>query len=213
MKNYEVNSVEKNTLKINGFGDNPQWEKAAVLTDFVSPWENHDPKKIELRALWDSENLFFYYKVFDNEIYIDKTDNSAESIANSDRVEIFFRKDQALNPYYCLEIDPEPRILDFIALPNRKFDYAWTWPENHLDVKSNQNENYFTVEIAVSIQSLRELNLLKGNTIEAGFYRAKYIKQRDERYEPVWITWVNPNTPAPDFHIASSFGKLTLIDF
>ncbi|MBZ4037523.1 carbohydrate-binding family 9-like protein [Flavobacterium sp. 17A] len=212
MKNYEVNSVEKGTLQINGFGDHPLWEKAAVLTDFISPWENHEPKKIELRALWDSENVFFYYKVWDNEVYIDKTDDTAESIANSDRVEIFLRKDADLSPYYCFEIDPEPRILDFIAFPNRNFDYEWKWPENHLQVKSNQNENYFTVEIAISIESLKQLKLLNGNTIEAGFYRAKYIKQ-NETYEPVWITWVNPNTPTPDFHIASSFGKLILIGF
>ncbi|SFC84646.1 sugar-binding protein [Flavobacterium phragmitis] len=211
MKNYNVNQIEKNILQIDGLGNNPIWDNAAVLTDFVSPWESITPDKIELRALWDLDHIFFLYKVYDGNIHIDKTDDSVESIAKSDRVEIFFKKDDLLNPYYCLEIDPEPRILDFIAYPGRQFDYEWNWPENHLKVKSNSQKEFFTVEIAISIESLKKFNLIKGNKIEAGLYRAKYIQQSNLDYEPVWISWINPHTETPNFHIASSFGTLTLM--
>ncbi|MFD2938849.1 sugar-binding protein [Flavobacterium notoginsengisoli] len=211
MKNYNVNQIEKNILQINGLGNNPIWNNATVLTDFVSPWDSMTPDKIELRALWDLDHIFFLYKVYDGNIHIDKTDDSVESIAKSDRVEIFFRKDDLLNPYYCLEIDPEPRIMDFIAYPNWQFDYDWKWPEKHLTVKSNSQKDFFTVEIAISIESLKKFNLIKGNKIEAGLYRAKYIKQSNLDYEPVWISWINPNTEMPNFHIASSFGTLTLM--
>ncbi|MBW1656416.1 carbohydrate-binding family 9-like protein [Flavobacterium quisquiliarum] len=211
MKNYNVNQIEKNILQIDGFGNNPIWNNAAVLTDFVSPWDSITPDKIELRALWDLDHIFFLYKVYDGDIHIDKTDDTVESIAKSDRVEIFFRKDDLLNPYYCLEIDPEPRILDFIAYPDRQFDYDWKWPEKHLTAKSNKQKDFFTVEIAISIESLKNFNLIKGNKIEAGLYRAKYIQQSNLDYEPVWISWINPNTETPNFHIASSFGTLTLM--
>jgi hypothetical protein len=210
MKNYNVNLIGKNTLQINGSGDHPLWEKANVLSDFVSPWDDQKPKKIELRSVWDSEKLFFYYKVLDNEVHIKKKDDTIDSINNSDRVEIFFRENASLNPYYCLEIDSEARVMDFIAYPDKKFNFEWNWPEKHLSVKSNISETYFTVEIEISIQSLKELNVLKNNRIETGFYRAKYLKQENETHEPVWITWVNPNTPTPNFHIASSFGTLIL---
>lgn len=212
MKNYNVNFVDKNTLQINGLGDDPLWDKANVLTDFISPWDNQEIKKIELRSIWDSERIFFYYKVFDNEVHVERKNDTIDSINNSDRVEIFFRENASLNPYYCLEIDPDPRIMDFIAYPEKKFHFGWNWPENHLMVKSNINEHYFTVEIAITIQSLKELNLLKNSVIETGFYRAKYIKKEDETYEPIWISWVNPNTETPNFHIASSFGTLTLLE-
>ncbi|KUJ61312.1 endoxylanase [Flavobacteriaceae bacterium CRH] len=210
MKNYNVNRIEKNILQINGLGDNPFWNKAETLTDFISPWDDLETEKIELKALWDTEFIYFLYKVYDTNIHIDRKDDSVDSIAESDRVEIFFRTDETLNPYYCLEIDPTPRIMDFIAYPNRKFDYDWNWPENDISVKSHIKENYFVVEIAVSIQSLKNFHLINDNIIEAGLYRAKYKKQKNNLFEPTWISWVNPNTETPNFHTASSFGTLTL---
>lgn len=211
MKNYNVNWIAKNSLQINGFGDHKLWEKAEILRDFISPWDSAEPAKIELRALWDHDRLYFLYKVYDDTIYIDKTDDSVESIGKSDRVEIFFRKDASLSPYYCLEIDTESRIMDFIAYPEKQFNFDWEWPENHLKVKSNIEKDFFTIEIAVSIESLRKFNLVEENKIEAGLFRAKYIRQSNLDYEPTWISWVNPNTATPNFHIASSFGTLTLI--
>jgi len=211
MKNYTVNRIEKNILQINGLGDNPFWKEAEILTDFISPWDQVQPEKIEFRALWDLEKIYFSYKVYDSNVHIDKKDDSVDSIAESDRVEIFFRTDEALNPYYCLEIDPTPRIMDFIAYPGKKFDYDWNWPENDIEVKSHTKEDHFVVEIAISIQSLKNFHLIKNdNTIEAGLYRAKYKKQQNKLFEPTWISWINPNTETPNFHIASSFGTLTL---
>lgn len=211
MKNYNVNRIEKNILQINGLGDNPFWEKAEILTDFVSPWDELNPGKIEFKALWDTENIYFCYIVHDDIVHIDRQDDSVDSIGESDRVEIFFRTDELLNPYYCLEIDPTSRIMDFKASPAKKFDFDWNWPENDIWIKSHISESYFVVEIAITIQSLKNFHLIKDNGIEAGLYRAKYKKQQNNLYEPTWITWVNPNTETPNFHVASSFGTLTLL--
>ena len=211
MKEYKVNKVEDKKLIITGKGEHQFWDKANVLSDFVSPWDNEDVKKIEFKSLWDTENLYFYFKVFDDEVHIDKKDNSTDSIGKSDRVELFFRKDASLNPYYCLEIDPTPRIMDFSALPNRNFDFNWNWPKKDINVKSHISPTYFTVEGAISLASLNGFGLLKNNKIETGIYRAKFNKQDDASFQPTWISWVNPNTEAPEFHTPSSFGELHLI--
>ena len=211
MKNYNVNRIEKNILQINGLGDNPFWNNAEILTDFISPWSDLKPEKMEFRALWDTEHLFFCYTVYDTNIHIDRQDDSVDSIGESDRVEIFFRSDAGLNPYYCLEIDPSPRIMDFKASPKKKFDFDWNWPNNDLIVKSTIKEDRFIVEIAITIQSLKNFDLIKDNSIEAGIYRAKYTKQENNLFEPTWISWVNPNTETPNFHVPDSFGNLTLV--
>jgi len=211
MKNYNVNRIEKNILQINGLGDNPFWNNAEILTDFISPWSDLKPEKMEFRALWDTEHLFFCYTVYDTNIHIDRQDDSVDSIGESDRVEIFFRTDAGLNPYYCLEIDPSPRIMDFKASPKKKFDFDWNWPNNDLIVKSTTKEDRFIVEIAITIQSLKNFDLIKDNSIEAGIYRAKYTKQENNLFEPTWISWVNPNTETPNFHVPDSFGNLTLV--
>lgn len=210
MKNYNVNCIERDTLILTGKGDDPLWNNAEPLTEFVSPWDIKEPKKIEFKAMWDTKNLFFCFTVFDNYIHIDKTDNSFESIGNSDRVELFFRTSASLNPYYCLEIDPMPRIMDFKAYPNKNFNFEWNWPKNDLIVKSQINSNNFTVEVAISIKSLKNLNLIKENKIETGIFRAKYKELENSIFEPTWISWVNPNTENPNFHTPESFGVLNL---
>lgn len=210
MNNYNVNKIENNQLTISGRGGDELWNKAEVLTDFISAWDNEPVKKIEFKSLWDSENFFFCFKVYDNKVHIDKTDDTVDSIGNSDRVELFFRTDANLSPYYCFEIDPTPRIMDFIAYPNRNFDFDWNWPKNDVLIKSDVRDNYFTVEGSISLESMRRFNLIKDQKIETGVFRAKYNEQNDGSFEPTWISWVNPNTETPDFHTLTAFGVLHL---
>ena len=211
MKEYHVEIIDKNEKNVTQILDSFFWEKANCLTDFTSPWNNDPVLKIEFRALWDLDYLYFNFQVFDSEVYIDRKDNSTDSICNSDRVELFFRKDEKLSPYYCLEMDVDARILDFEAYPNWDFDYNWKWPEKQLEIQSVKEQNSFTVVGRISIASLEELDLIHDNIMEVGVYRAKFSKAEDGSYEPTWISWINPNTAEPNFHIASSFGKFVLM--
>ena len=210
MKEYHVEIIDKNEKNVTQILDPVFWEKANCLTDFTSPWNNDPVLKIEFRALWDLDYLYFNFQVFDSEVYIDRKDNSTDSICNSDRVELFFRKNEKLSPYYCLEMDVDARILDFEAYPNWNFDYNWRWPEKQLEIQSVKGQKSFTVAGRISIASLKELDLIQGNIIEAGVYRAKFSKDENGNYEPTWIAWVDPNTAEPNFHIPSSFGKFVL---
>lgn len=208
---YEVHLIDQKQLNINGKGDHILWKDAVILSDFISPWTADTPSKIEFKALWDKNYLFFCFIVYDTKIHIDKKDNSVYSIGNSDRVELFFRPNQTLNPYYCLEIDTQARIMDFIAYPNKKFNYNWNWPENEIEVKSSRNENSFTVEGTISIASLKKFHLIQEDKVETGIFRAKYNSTDGTHFEPTWITWINPNTENPNFHTPTSFGTLHLM--
>lgn len=212
-KCYAVKHIGKEKLNITGKGTDDLWERADSLTDFNSPWDSEKIKKIKFKALWDSEKIFFLFKVDDPEVHIDSAENTLDSINNSDRVELFFRINKELDPYYCLEIDPNSRIMDFKARPNKQFDFSWNWPAKDIEVKSSIESECFTVEIAISLSSLTQLGLIKDGKIEAGIYRAKYNKQASGNYEPTWITWVDPCTEDPNFHIVSSFGVLKLENF
>ena len=212
MKEYEVILTDKKQKDFVEIADSFFWERANCLTDFCSPWNSDLFSKIEFKALWNTDNLFFNFKVFDTDIYIDQEDNTFDNIGNSDRVELFFRVNDSLNPYYCLEIDTQARIMDFKALPDKNFDFKWKWCKNDLEVKSSRNKEAFIVEGRISMQSLKELNLIHNNTLEVGVFRAKFSKDKNQNYEPTWISWVNPNTETPNFHIASSFGKFILVE-
>lgn len=209
MKTYLVRRITQKTLNINGKGDHSVWNKATIINDFSSPWTSTKPSKTEFKALWDENYLYFCFKIEDTSIHIDKTDNSFKSINVSDRVELFFRNNASLNPYYCLEIDPCSRIMDFKALPEKEFDFNWCWPKKDLVVKSNISDKGYVVEGKISINSLKKLNLIINHKIETGIFRAKYYLQNNG-YEPEWITWIDPKTETPNFHTASSFGELVL---
>lgn len=209
MKTYKVKEINKDLRDDHHL----IWDDIDALIDFSSPWDNKPIKKIEFKACHNSKNIFFRFKVDDNNIYIDPSKNSLESINNSDRVELFFRSDANLNPYYCLEIDPNSRIMDFKAYPNKKFDFNWNWSPDCIEVKSNKNTNFFTVEITISILFLEKIALLKGSFLETGIYRAKYNKRDNNTYYPTWITWVDPKTATPNFHTPESFGLLELENF
>lgn len=210
LKKYAVKQIEHKQLKITGKGDHSLWNKANKLFDFSSPWDSEKIKPIEFKALCDKETLFFCFKVEDADIHIDTTDNTIRSINESDRVELFFRSNELMDPYYCLEIDPASRIMDFKARPNKQFDFNWNWPSDDIKVKSAIEATYFIVEIAISLASLTKLGLLKEGEIETGIYQAKYNKKENGNFEPTWITWVDPKTATPNFHIAASFGILKL---
>ncbi|WP_445730916.1 carbohydrate-binding family 9-like protein [Mariniflexile sp.] len=210
MKIYKVALIPTKKLTINGKDDSILWNKANILTDFSSPWEVMPDTKTEFKALWDKDYLYFCFHVFDDTMHIDNTDTGFKSIDISDRVELFFRTDANISPYYCLEMDPTPRIMDFKAFPNKNFDLDWKWPKPDLLVKSHINKKGFTVEGKISIVSLKNLNLLNNGKIETGIFRAKYYKTKNSTYSPVWITWVDPKTETPNFHTPSSFGILKL---
>lgn len=211
LKEYQVILIDKNQKNNDPVLTPFFWEKANCLTDFCSPWKADSFSKIEFKALHDRQNFYFSFRVFDTDIYVDQKDNSFASIGNSDRVELFFRTNESLNPYYCLEIDTSGRIMDFKALPEKDFDFSWKWPKNDIEIKTSKDEISFIVEGRISIQSLKDLNLIQNNTIEAGVFRAKFSLVENLQYEPTWISWVNPNTETPNFHIASSFGEFILL--
>ena len=211
-KTYNVNKINDNDFAINGKGNNKIWDKALSNNNFDYHWKEHQPLKTEFKALYSNTHLYFYYRVLDNKIHIDNNENLVDGVNNSDRVEIFFRTDKNLNPYYCLEIDPSPRAMVFKALPNKIFDFNWKWPLDGLKIMSSITEKEYVVEGSISLESLKSLDLIRGNIIETGLYRAKFEKNNTEEYEAKWISWINPNTPSPDFHIHTSFGELHLLD-
>ena len=137
-----------------------------------------------------------------------------KDVVESDRVEIFFKADDKMNPYYALELDALGRVLDTEGKFYRDIDFDWTWPEGHLKVKANTDQEGYTVEGSISFESLRKLGMYKDDKIlNAGLYRGEYgTTESSGKVQTKWISWVIPKSEKPDFHIPSSFGVLKLED-
>lgn len=211
-KTYVVKKVDR-PVEITGRGTDPSWQKANELTDFTYPWREDAAPATAFKALWDGDYLYFLYRAEDSRI-IAKTETGLErDVVDSDRVEIFFKADDRMAPYYALEMDALGRVLDTEGRYYRQIDYMWNWPAGHLRLEATRDPDGYWVEGAVSLKSLRDLGLYQDDLIlKAGLYRGEYLVNDEEQTEVRWISWVKPDSEKPDFHIPSSFGVLRLLE-
>lgn len=210
-QNYSVKRIPGNVLHITGKGDNKVWQKANLLTNFSFPWEPEKAPATSFSALWDGEWLYCLYQATDDSIITPVIKNNKIDAGASDRVEIFMARDTTLLPYYfCLEMDATGRTLDYRASFYRKMDYTWSWPAKQFDIKTSTTITGYIVEMAISIQSLRELGLLQNQRLLAGLFRAERKTVQGDYNSFHWISWIKPATTQPDFHTPSAFGVLVL---
>ncbi len=213
-KVYKVKKIPPDVLEVDGQGKDPLWEEAIVLTDFQYPWREEEPPKTTFRALWDEAYLYLLYRAEDANIVTKMKGMGERDVVNSDRVEIFFKADDRMNPYYSLELDALGRILDTEGRFPRNIDFDWNWPKGQLTVKASVDEEGYWVEASISMASLRQLGMWQPGQpfLHAGLYRGEYVEDPAGKTIVKWISWVHPDSPTPDFHIPSSFGKLLLAD-
>jgi len=187
------------------------WKEASVLTDFGYPWSVQPPPVMSFRALWDDVHFYFRFDVETTNALSYVRNNHKMEVVDSDRVEIFFRRDAKLDTYYCLELDSLGRILDYKATFYRKFDYIWNWPGiNQLQIQSKFTNSGYQVQGSITLASLSQLNLLNNCELQAGLFRGECLKIRDPQSTFAWISWIKPESDRPDFHIPSVFGLIKL---
>jgi hypothetical protein len=188
------------------YSNHLDWSIAPELRDFNYPWETSKPPDLVFKAIHNNKWLHCRFEVIDDDVRVFVNNNSKEDVLLGDRVEIFFRKDEKMDPYYCLEIDCLGRIYDYRARWHRKFEPAWSWPAGELKIEAHKTDSGYEVIAAISLRSLRELDLQNSNILQVGLFRGKCISHGNMK----WISWVKPASEVPDFHIPSAFGILRL---
>lgn len=187
-------------IKVDGVIDEGAWEQAVSVENLVAPWEKNHSDKTRFRAFVSSNYFNFYFQVEDNTLITVPFEKEL-SVASEDRVELFFSSDTALTKYYCIEIDPKGNVLDYSAKNYRKFNEGWNFKSQKVAAKIT-NGNY-VVEGKISLQELNELGV--SNTFHLGIFRADFKSHEPD--DVTWFSWIRPDSPDPDFHIPSAFGK------
>lgn len=210
MKTYQVKKTSQAIL-LTGKGSDPAWDKATKMSDFSYPWRDETAPKTTFQALWDDDFFYFLYRATDADVFLKQEGLGEKDVVDSDRVEIFFKADDQMNPYYALEMDALGRVLDTEGKFYRDVDFNWNWPKGELLLKASIDETGYWVEGAISFKSLRALGMYKDDyMLKAGLYRGEY-QEINGKQEVKWISWVKPDSETPDFHIPSSFGRLELL--
>lgn len=185
------------------------WDEIETLNDFSSPWVNGIPPETLFKAYYDDSYLYFQFMGAGTKPLVYVTDNSKMEVNNSERVEIFFRINEKMQPYYCLEMDAHGRVMDFRAKFYKDFEFDWNWPEP-LFIQSNITDEAYTVQGKFSLTALKQLGLLTDSQIQIGLFRGHCIALEGDNATFEWISWADPKTPEPDFHVPSAFGILIM---
>jgi len=207
---YTVKRVTEGIIHVDGKGSSRAWKKANILQDFIYPWDSAAAPATSFFALWDGKWLYCLYRVKDDSVITVVRNNDKMDVGGSDRVEMFLKKDDSMNPYYCMELDADGRRLDYNATYYRKMNYSWSWPADDLIVKASRFKGGYSVEFAISISSLKEFGLLQDGKLQAGLFRAECKGMLNGRSDLRWISWVRPQSDHPDFHTPTAFGTLVL---
>ncbi len=189
-----------------------QWSLASTLSDFTFPWQPDKAPLTEFRALYDEQFLHFRFDCIDDDLVLANGKSARESVEGSDRVELFFAPSLALDPYYCLEIDPRANVHDYRCRSYRKFEWDWRFPGLSATAGIDPERNRYWVQAQLPLDTLRALEVLKPSARElyAGVYRAEFSHLPDGSIHFGWLPWVNPHTEKPDFHVPGSFGRFEL---
>ena len=211
-KIYNIKYIPEAEIALDGNLEEPEWKKVNLEVDFSFPWEERSVPLTEFRAFIRCEYFYFSFNVQDNEVTYEEEFNDESVLDREDRVEFYFTQDETLKEYFCIEIDPLGRVHDYKASYYRKFDSSWDCPG--IISAGLVKENGYTVEGKIPLKTLDELGLPTLNSEEpliTGVFRAEFKYRKDSKIEEHWISWVEPETREPDFHVLSAFGCFQIL--
>ncbi|MCL5102555.1 MAG: carbohydrate-binding family 9-like protein [Armatimonadetes bacterium] len=174
-------------ITVSGRLDNEAWRSANPI-DFRIPVTNEPPiSKTEARMLWDDNYLYVGFKAYDKDIWSYLTERNAPT-CKEDVLEIFFKTDPDLAPYFNFEINALGTVYDAFVLnraaggPDHHRWNQWDLEEMKVEVfiKGELNnpdvtDEYWQLEVAIPFDGLPTL---KGRAPSPGdewlFHLARY---------------------------------------
>jgi hypothetical protein len=231
-KTYQIRYLPGAAIGLDGRLDEPDWSKAAVERDFSFPWKRKAAPPTEFRALCDDAYLYFGFRVEDSDVFVLDAYRDELDAVFEDRAEIYVSRDDQLQDYYAIEVDSRGRAFDYRGSYYRRLDFAWNW--QGLETKGVTIPGGYEVEGRIPLASFQAMGfprLRPGVKIRGGLYRAEFSHDRSDRpveqresihnlgrqlsvRPPIeaWISWVDPKTVEPDFHVPTSLGWFQVVE-
>lgn len=159
-----------------------------------APWDKGD-KTTRFDSHCTSDRFFFSFDAEDSTLLYSENICSELDICNEDRVEVYFCTDSRLGkPYYCAEIDPCGRVMDYKAEYYRKFDYGWGF--STLEIEAGITAWGYRVNGSISLEELRNLGIRLEKGFAMGVFQADFCGGKDAQ----WYSLAAPDLAEADFH-------------
>lgn len=158
-----------------------------------APWDS-DTNGTRFTCHATNDRFFFNFEADDSTVVFADTLNTERDIDPYDRVEVFFSPDREMESYYCAEIDPKGRIMDYNAHFYRNFDFGWDF--STMETFSAVIPGGYRVEGSVSLAELRQL----GMDLEKGFMFGVFQGDCGQDGLISWYSLIATDDAEPDFH-------------
>ncbi len=204
-ENVLILRIFEEEVSINGIIEMGEWPAVDSIVGLISPWDLSDDDQTIFKAFYTDSYLFFYFKVVDTTLTLHEYRDEL-TVTKEDRVELFLSATPDMKQYYCIEIDPLGRILDYSAQHYRMFDESWDFKQTKIG--SSLTPNGYIVEGRLSLNELNLLGLT--DNFNLGIFRADFIGNIND--DVIWYSWIDPQNKIPDFHIPSSLNKVSFVN-
>jgi hypothetical protein len=189
------------SITIDGLIAKEEWKVQNLVSGLANPWGEEGIDQTKFKVFHSKNNFYFCFGVIDSTLTTFDFEEEL-TVAKEDRVELFFSPDTTLRQYFCIEIDPLGRVLDYSAQFYRKFNERWNF--ENVDIAASICDSGYSVEGRIPLDELKNLGII--SNFYLGVFRADFKRSG----EVTWYSWISPKSIEPDFHIPSAFEKIIL---
>jgi alpha-galactosidase len=192
-------------IPLNAAHPAPEWSTAQAIS-FCSDWrgQNADPERqTQVRILWNKQTLYLRFECGFRSLYtFDDSDASGrrDHLWDRDVAEVFLQPDATRERFYKeIEVAPNGMWIDLDVSPGPLQDLKSGMTRS---VSIDDKRSIWAAEIAIPIKALTA----KFNPEVT--WRANFFRIEGQKEPRTYLAWRPTNTPSPNFHVPSAFGKL-----
>jgi len=186
-----------------------EWQNAQPII-FCADWQGNNPdeqRETQVRVLWSSQTLYLRFECRYRDLYLfGDSDPSGrrDHLWDRDVAEAFLQPDPSRARYYKeFEVSPNGMWIDLDIFPGGLADLRSGLKKS---VMLDEKTHRWAAELAIPIKALTE-NFDPKASWRANFYRVEGKVERDKD-KRAYLAWQATNTPEPNFHVPSAFGRL-----
>jgi len=185
-----------------------EWNNADPVS-FCSDWQGKDPdpaRNTEVRVLWSQRMLHLRFDCRYRELFMFEDcdpNGRRDHLWDRDVAEAFLQPDPSKDGFYKeFEVSPNGMWIDLDIFPAGRADLKSGLQRS---VMLQEGSRTWIAELAIPMKSLT------AHFDPAAVWRANFYRVEGKKEPRAYLAWQPTNTPRPNFHVPSAFGRLRFV--
>ena len=132
------------------------WQQVSLHEGFDAHWSGKQDET-KFQCYLSPHYFYFKFQVPEQTLTLKEPFEKKLDVCNEDRAEIFLSATPDMHTYYCMEMDPKGRALDYVTNYYRKYDYNWAF--HSLQMETSILDNSYIVAGRLSTAEMLQLGI------------------------------------------------------